>query len=337
MNTKILLIGDTHSNFQVLEQIIVLEQPVAVIHAGDFGLYDEAWQEKILPRDAGKIIQHKNPVEQFWPYLRGERKFPIPVYFIPGNHEDFRLWNDIKNENLRIKNLIPLDELRIRTIPIGEKEMTCQGLGRILPFQASRKKDSYFTDQEYKVFRDKGKEQRPDLLVFHEPPYLFDSFRKRSFGNPLISAAIKEIKPRCVFIGHMHFEYQVALDQAQIYGLGYGSAGRYAILRPDFSVEFKSLSPQMPGLHEVSLKSFWASEDDLVRDLEKLHAPLLPVTNKTLPISGKEIINHFPGVDKTELTKMFSKMSRAFKNEQIKTKEDCLNFAIKWENRNKRK
>lgn len=330
MDSKIVVIGDTHSNFQVLEQIIVLEQPVAVIHAGDVGLYDEAWQEKISARDVKKINQHKNPVEQFWPYLLGQKEFPIPMYFIPGNHEDFHLWKDMKEGNVKIRNFIPLDESTIHKIPIGEKEMTCQGLGKILPLRASRKKESYFTDQEYRAFRAKGEEERPDLLIFHEPPYLAGTLRKRSsaFGHPLISAAIQKINPRSVFIGHMHFEYQLSLDKTRIYGLGYGSAGRYAILYPDFSVEFKSFS-EMPKLHEVSLKSYSQTEEDLVRNLEALHRPFLNRRNN-LPISGQEMISYFPDLQKTELTAMFSELSRAFKNGEIKTKEDCLSFARKW-------
>ena len=92
----------------------------------------------------------------------------------------------------------------------------------------------------------------------------------------------------------MHFEYQVSLDQTKIYGLGYGRAGRYAILHANFSVEFKSLSLEMPKIYEVSLKSQWESEEDLVRNLEKLHAPFQAITKDKSTDQRKRNDHLFP-------------------------------------------
>ncbi len=137
MEKKIIIIGDTHGNFHVIEEILKKEnsseEVVALLHAGDIGLYDERsigdfdqstgeYNGRLSPREIQLLIKHNNPVDQFIPYIKGEKKFPVPFYFIPGNHEDFELYRELLNKSLYVPNCIPIHPGKAYTILLGKKE-----------------------------------------------------------------------------------------------------------------------------------------------------------------------------------------------------------------------
>ncbi|VEG92095.1 metallophosphoesterase family protein [Legionella spiritensis] len=63
---RILLISDTHENLDVINQLVAQNNADMVIHAGDFGFYDEPSIYRLSPRDIipqtsgtfGIICQH---------------------------------------------------------------------------------------------------------------------------------------------------------------------------------------------------------------------------------------------------------------------------------------
>ncbi|MCB1178442.1 MAG: metallophosphoesterase [Leptospiraceae bacterium] len=264
MKPKIIIIGDTHGNFEIIEKIFRKEnterQVIAILHAGDIGVYDDKsiieadeisgiYSGRLPAREIKLLLRHKDPVDQFIPYLNGEKEFPVPFYNIPGNHEDFELYSDLLSGKLTIKNFIPMNPDKIYNIQLGKQKLKIAGLGKIFPQHGSnRVGPQYIKEIEISQIK-KALNKQIDIFLLHEPPYLVRE--SGSFGNPRITKLIRDFRPKYTYVGHMHFEYSINLGQSKIYGLGYGVIGRYAIINSDLSVEFKSINNEPIEIKEL--------------------------------------------------------------------------------------
>ncbi|KAJ3441146.1 metallophosphoesterase family protein [Anaeramoeba flamelloides] len=136
---RILLITDTHGHLSSINKLIEKYNCDYVLHAGDFGLYDNehspfeleerecylhVLHDKNVPQKTKKQVAKKAikgtqlrklcatkyPFSDLPDYITGKKRFLKPVYFVPGNHEDCSIFRDIKSGNLTIENLFLLDE-----------------------------------------------------------------------------------------------------------------------------------------------------------------------------------------------------------------------------------
>jgi Icc-related predicted phosphoesterase len=55
---KILLISDTHGNLDIINQLVAQTNADMVIHAGDFGFYDEQSIYRLSPRELLLLVSH---------------------------------------------------------------------------------------------------------------------------------------------------------------------------------------------------------------------------------------------------------------------------------------
>ena len=55
---RILLISDTHGNLDIINRLVVKTKADLVIHAGDFGFYDETSYEFLSARELFLLIKH---------------------------------------------------------------------------------------------------------------------------------------------------------------------------------------------------------------------------------------------------------------------------------------
>lgn len=110
---RFLLISDTHGSLGVINELVSRTHADAVIHAGDFGLYDDGSFERLSERELRLQIVHSDlpsdekarilalPMEgkiqsarehcllgDFQSYFDGRLRFHVPVYAVWGNHED---------------------------------------------------------------------------------------------------------------------------------------------------------------------------------------------------------------------------------------------------------
>lgn len=135
---RVLLLSDTHGNIDIINQLVDKTKADMVIHAGDFGFYDETSYQHLSSRELFLLITHspyrndyaidkqtnKNELADivkthkllgdFSGYLSGEKQFKIPVYAVYGNHEDVGVIRKIKTQS--IYNLHLLDEENIFSI-----------------------------------------------------------------------------------------------------------------------------------------------------------------------------------------------------------------------------
>jgi predicted phosphodiesterase len=134
---RALLVSDTHGKIELINQLIDNAHADIVIHAGDFGFYDESSYQYLSSRELLLLITHSpyrkeysldkadkitlieivkkhNLLGDFDDYLNHKKKFNKPVYAVYGNHEDVGVIKKLKSNS--IHNFHLLDEDNIYSI-----------------------------------------------------------------------------------------------------------------------------------------------------------------------------------------------------------------------------
>ncbi len=258
---RLVAIGDTHCRFDLLEAVVELEvardpETVAVLHVGDIGLYDEGSMGRLSARERHLIEKHKNPIHLAFGFAHGGARLPRPMFFIPGNHEDFHLVDALESGALSLPGSRMLTAGAVEHLQLGDRSVSVMGLGRIAP-PAARSRPAtnpkYFTDRDVARVGEAGSHSPPDILLLHESPELLVEGQGRTFGSAVLSELVRCLRPKLVLAGHMHFEFRAAIDGIPVIGLGYGAAGRYAVIEFDLSVSFESLDGRVPEPRSVGL------------------------------------------------------------------------------------
>ncbi|WP_420420623.1 metallophosphoesterase family protein [Simkania sp.] len=134
---RILLVSDTHGDLDCLNRLAEEKNADLIIHAGDFGFYDEKSLNRLSVRELKlrivhspygdeisrlsskeemrKFIREFGLLGDFPEYLNGNKKFTVPIYAVWGNHEDEVVLQELRNGQ-KVANLHLLDEERQYTI-----------------------------------------------------------------------------------------------------------------------------------------------------------------------------------------------------------------------------
>jgi predicted phosphodiesterase len=127
---RFLLISDTHGKLGIINELVAETQADAVIHAGDFGFYEDDSYERLSERELRLHIVHSTlpseererilalprveriaaskaecPLSEFPSYVSGEERFEVPVYAVWGNHEDRDLVEKLFRGDIQVENL----------------------------------------------------------------------------------------------------------------------------------------------------------------------------------------------------------------------------------------
>jgi hypothetical protein len=295
---QLLVIGDTHCHFDIIETIAARElasdaDTTGILHVGDIGLYDSGSLARLPARERGLIEKHDNPIHLAFGYLEGSSPVPLPLVGIPGNHEDFELVARLEAGSLVVPGLHLLGPGVGREIPLGDRVVRIMGLGRIAPGVPGSKRSrlaKYFQPEDVQVAAERGEAWAPQILLLHDPPRLQVVGQRGTFGSPALSALIERVRPTVVLAGHMHFEYQAEIAGVPVYGIGYGAKGRYAVLDEDLRVHFRDLdgrpaapravvppSPPDPGELAEQRRG-----DQQRRERARLQRTPLPITGRQL-------------------------------------------------------
>jgi predicted phosphodiesterase len=128
--TRLLLLSDTHGALAQIDELAARVGADAVLHAGDFGFYDDGSVDRLEARelflrvihadlpDAEKkrakklsgdkmraFIRNELPLSDLAAWLREGRGFRVPVYAVWGNHEDRVVIEDLLAGRTRVENL----------------------------------------------------------------------------------------------------------------------------------------------------------------------------------------------------------------------------------------
>lgn len=132
---RALLLTDTHGDLDAIGTLASRTSADLVVHAGDFGFHDQGSPDRLSDReirlrivhsglpgaekdrlvrlpaeDQRRIVRDQLPLSQLPHYLRGERRFEVPVYAVWGNHEDAWVIERFRDGTYRVENLHLLDE-----------------------------------------------------------------------------------------------------------------------------------------------------------------------------------------------------------------------------------
>ncbi len=132
---RILLISDTHGRLSQLGDVAAAAGCDAIVHAGDFGFYDDESVDRLTDREIALRIVHSElsseqkkdcralthearrafvrerlPLSELPRYLSGELRFERPVYAVWGNHEDVEVIRRFRSDVYRVENLTLLHE-----------------------------------------------------------------------------------------------------------------------------------------------------------------------------------------------------------------------------------
>lgn len=236
---KILLLSDTHGNLDVINDLASQTKADIVIHAGDFGFYDEKSVYRLSHRELRLLITHSRfrnnyPVDEgtkreilidiinkhhllgdFAEYASGHKRFTVPVYAVWGNHEDIEVLKNIRN-GLQIDNLFMLDENHFYTFENNDElEFSLYGLGGNFLMSkklfdkplAGRCGKVWSTLHQFGVlYKNAQHKGKPSIFVSHVSPG----------KEPLLTRLIINFMPNFWISGHMGAPFACVWNQFTI-------------------------------------------------------------------------------------------------------------------------
>ncbi len=246
---QLIVAGDTHCHFDLLERMIAVETAVdpataGVLHVGDMGLYDADSLSRLPARECHLIRKYRNPIHLAFDIMAGARQPALPLVGIPGNHEDFELVERLERGSLELPGLSLLVPGATVELQLGSRSVRIAGIGRIAPSaeaSKAKRKPKYLQREDVERAAEQLRVARPDVLLLHDPPLLRVEGQRGSFGSAWLSELVRQVRPGLVICGHMHFEYVAMLDGVPIVGVGYGAKGRYGVLDEELRFEFRDL------------------------------------------------------------------------------------------------
>lgn len=221
--SKILLISDTHGNLDLINDLVTTVNPNLVIHAGDFGFYDNQSLYRLSQRELRLLVKHspfkdKYPVESTTPkkelidiiqqhqllgtfqdYLDKQKTFTVPVYAIWGNHDDAMvvksLLKDRTIDNLHLlhsDNIVELPNLATKLMGIGGNFLVSKKLCR-QPIAGQAGKIVSTLHEYGTLYKRLKNKSQPSIFVSHVSPG----------KEPLLSRLIIHFMPTFWISGHM--------------------------------------------------------------------------------------------------------------------------------------
>lgn len=250
----VLLVSDTHMHFQRLERLVCAVDPVAVIHAGDLGLYDAGSWDRLSAHEQKLIVKHADPLQEAIEWTEGRRPLPVPLLGVSGNHEDYTVVRAIEAGTRRVPGFTLLCAGARHPLAACGRLLSIMGFGRVLPdnvVPSPTLPEPTLRPVDVEAMEAAWTGEPPDVLVVHEPPRLVGP--RGRFGSDVVLRLVQLFEPRLVVAGHMHIPYRVQVGPSLVVGLGYGVRGCHALLHEDLSVEHVSLDGRPVRLEEVHL------------------------------------------------------------------------------------
>jgi hypothetical protein len=236
---RIAVVGDLHGHWLKLRECLVRihdETPLdLVLQVGDAQATRDELDLSFMPvPERHRSLGDFNRLDESW---------PIPTWFIGGNHEPFNRLESMPQGGTVLPNLDYMGRISSRTIG----GMRIAGVSGIFssrfyessrdpwPFHVSKTKQaSYFRRKELQQL---AGTPSPDILLIHEWPTQMEAARTAMWpnhwakvGSEPLGDLISRLRPRFVFCGHMHVAARVEWQGTTIVALDNFAA------RPDQSI-----------------------------------------------------------------------------------------------------
>jgi len=215
--SRIAIVGDVHGKIDLmLERTLELNVDV-IMQVGDLGTF-------IFEERMDRAARKHDGIGNFVEYYSGKKQFPLPVYFIKGNHDDFNVLEEIKKG--KIKNLNFMEN--------GTVDNICGKLFGALGGNYSRtrydfnhnnsqlhgKRRKHFNHQDVEALE---KFSNIYAIIAHDCPNevgIKNKFDESDCGSPEVRAMIEKIQPRFYFHGHHHCYTETMIGNTRAIGLG---------------------------------------------------------------------------------------------------------------------
>lgn len=214
---RIAIVGDVHGKIDLMIEKSLELNVDAIMQVGDFGTFIS---EEKMDRAARK----HDGVGNFVEYYNGAKKFPVPIYFIKGNHDDFNVLEEIKSR--KIKNLNFMENGLAYNV-CGRFFGSLGGNYSRTRYQFNHK-DSQLHGKRRKHFNHQDVEALEKFsniyaIIAHDCPNdvgIKNKFDESDCGSPEVRALIEKIKPRFYFHGHHHCYTETLIGNTRVIGLG---------------------------------------------------------------------------------------------------------------------
>ena len=236
--TRALLISDTHGNIDIINSLVEKTKVDMVIHAGDFGFYNETsyrhissrellllvshskiWKNYKVDKTTGRdtlinIVKENNLLGDFQAYQDNQKQFHVPVYAVYGNHEDDCVIREVKKNNIHNFNLLDEDNV-YKISKNNEAEFSLFGIGGNFlvgnklfdrPLAGKAGKVWSTLHQFGALYQKLEKKSKPSIFVSHVSPG----------KEPLLTRLIIHFMPNIWISGHMGAPYPCVWNQFTI-------------------------------------------------------------------------------------------------------------------------
>lgn len=282
---KILLISDTHGHLDVINDLVEKTKVDLVIHAGDFGFYNESSYKHISSRELRLLISHSlhwknysvdkqtdretlieivkrhHLLGDFFAYQEGSKIFGVPVYAVYGNHEDSYVLKQLKAD-YKIHHLNLLDEDNVYKIADDNQvEFKLFGIGgnflvgnKLLdkPIAGTSGKVWSTLHQFGVLYQKLEKKSKPSIFVSHVSPG----------KEPLLTRLIIHFMPDIWISGHMGAPYTCVWNEFTIRNMDESLSWLNSALEKLPKLPAEHLTPEAKLAYdiikrEILRKDFW--------------------------------------------------------------------------------
>lgn len=210
--TKIAFVGDVHGKIDLMQDRVISTDADIIIQVGDLGTFvsEEKMDKPTRKYDGmGDLIQ----------YYTNKKRFLIPTYFIKGNHDDYEIIEEIKQNKihnlhyLENSNVYEIAGLKIGVLG-GSYSGKCYNLDKNDP-ELKGRRQRHFNHQAVEYIL---KQKNLDVIVGHEGP-LGANIRvkfNQECGCDKITELIHEVQPKYYICGHYHTYAEALMRNTKI-------------------------------------------------------------------------------------------------------------------------
>jgi Icc-related predicted phosphoesterase len=210
-----MLAGDVHG---AIEDLGVKARELGadlVLQVGDLGLYRD--YNSIDQKSRKHFDKDKVKRGQCFRYTNGELTFPVPLYFVRGNHEDFGLLKEGRfpdNINYLYSGIWALEGTPGAVAALGGIWYQGNHLERKFYPKYTQKEDVDSLLRSTAI--------KPTLLLTHDCPINTYPEVRRWHGSPYVNQILDTLKPKYVIHGHYHYPTRVYQYNEHTVGIGLG-------------------------------------------------------------------------------------------------------------------
>lgn len=220
MKEKVLLVGDTHGNIELINMAINIANKRGcnkILQLGDFGFFPNIYPEFIDSLDSN-----------------------IPFFFIDGNHDNHFVLPHNANHPVSLSSL-GYSSNNFFYIPRGYYEQW--GDSYLLFIGGARSIDKvyrtlgidYFDNEEisYKDFLECMDYPEVDVIISHTCPYNIEInyIESNDYSSKVLSELIDIYHPKYLIHGHHHINYELTLNEGTIIkGLGCSLSDMFQVI-----------------------------------------------------------------------------------------------------------